>query len=64
MSSHGEYGEFEEGINYVNISVSYFLSTAHAMALEGDFRALNPSIYPKIPYLGASSSSARRKRDK
>ncbi|MBU0609504.1 MAG: heparinase II/III-family protein [Armatimonadetes bacterium] len=40
MDAQGQQGEFNEGIGYANFTVGSMLAAAHAMAAQGDSRAL------------------------
>lgn len=40
IDAHGSAGEFEEGLHYANFTVLSMFHAAHAMAVVGDFRAI------------------------
>lgn len=52
FDAHGQAGEFEEGVSYASVTVNSMASAARAMAVAGDFRAVNH------PYLGRFASWA------
>ncbi len=41
IDAHGEAGEFEEGLDYASFTVTSIFHAAHAMAVNGDERAIN-----------------------
>ena len=49
LSAHGPAGEFEEGFSYATFTVTSMLNAAHAMAVEGDHRALDHPFLQNFP---------------
>ncbi|MFH1742839.1 MAG: heparinase II/III family protein [bacterium] len=49
LSSHGEHGEFEEGIGYASFTLTSMLHAAKAMAVAGDRRALDHPFLRNFP---------------
>jgi len=49
LASHGSAGEFEEGFSYATFTVTSMLHAAHAMAVWGDYRALNHPFLRNFP---------------
>jgi hypothetical protein len=49
LDAHGQEGAFEEGIHYAEFTVNSLLSTARAMALDGDRRAIEHAFLRKFP---------------
>ena len=49
LDCHGEKGEFEEGFGYASFTAAALYRTAHAMAVEGDRRALDRPFLVHFP---------------
>ena len=49
LDAHGTAGEFEEGFGYASFTVTSLLHTAHAMAVNGDRRAINHAFLRSFP---------------
>ena len=49
LDAHGPEGAFEEGIHYAEFTVNSLLSTARAMALDGDRRAIGHPFLQRFP---------------
>jgi len=49
LDSHGESGEFEEGISYATATIASFASAARAMAAAGDHRAVEHRFLSRTP---------------
>ncbi len=49
LNAHGPGGEFEEGIGYASFTMTSLLHAAHAMAAEGDRRAIDHAFLQNFP---------------
>jgi hypothetical protein len=49
LDAHGKQGEFEEGLTYAVVTVASMIHAARAMAVEGDYRALEHPYLQRFP---------------